>query len=319
MTWLLLAFLSAMLLGCYDVCKKQALVANAVFPVLLFKTLLCTLMAAAVAAATSPESLALPTAAGGNLDTHTDGSLAMLLVMGKSVLVLTSWICGYIAMKYLPITLVGPVNATRPVLVLVGALVIYGEALNLWQWAGVVLAFVAFFMLKRSSKSELRSTEARTLTIGKRTFSASSVLFMLLIMAALMGAASGLYDKYLLSPSGAGLDRLFVQTYFNAGQFVLMLLITALAWWPKRKESAFRWRWGIVGVSVFLTAADMVYFYALTYPAAMISVVSMVRRSSVLVSFAYGAFVLREKNLRSKAIDLVLLLLSLICLALGAE
>jgi len=37
---------------------------------------------------------------------------------------------GYIGIKHLPITIVGPVNATRPVLVLVGALAIFCERLN---------------------------------------------------------------------------------------------------------------------------------------------------------------------------------------------
>ena len=65
--------------------------------------------------------------------------------------------------------------------------------------------------------------------------------------------------------------------------------------------------------------ADFVYFYALTDPDAMISVVSMVRRGSVLVSFAIGALIFKEKNLRSKAVDLVFVLLSMICLWIGSN
>lgn len=305
MLWLSLAFLSAMLLGVYDVCKKRALVGNAVVPVLLINTILCAIFSAVVSSASSQSSFWEDSFSGASL-------VPFLLVFLKSVLVLTSWICGYFAIKHLPLTVVGPVNATRPVLVLVGAVLIYGESLNLWQWAGVTLAFIAFFMLKRSSKSELATSSS----FGFSHMRASS--FNLLVLAAVTGAASGLYDKYLLSPAGAGLDRFFVQTWFNVGQALLMLLITALLWWPKRRVNPFRWHWSIVGISVFLTAADIAYFYALTNPDAMICIVSMVRRSSVLVSFAYGAFILREHNLRSKALDLLLLLLSLICLALGS-
>ena len=43
MTWLLLAFLSAMLLGFYDVSKKKALQENTVVPVLFLNTLFCSL------------------------------------------------------------------------------------------------------------------------------------------------------------------------------------------------------------------------------------------------------------------------------------
>ena len=41
--WLVLAFLSAALLGCYDSFKKQALRANAVVPVLFLNTLFSSL------------------------------------------------------------------------------------------------------------------------------------------------------------------------------------------------------------------------------------------------------------------------------------
>lgn len=296
MTWFLLALLSAFLLGVYDVCKKQALQANAVIPVLLINTALCAVLSAAYALLNDPSALLPP-----------DGEecRAMGLVALKAVIVLSSWLCGYFAIKHLPLTLVGPVNATRPVMVLVGAVFLFGERLNPWQWAGVLLAIVALFLLKRSSNREgIRWTHNRWVA--------------LLILAAILGAASGLYDKYILSPSGAGLNNFFVQTGFTTIQALLMLLIAALLWWPKRSEQPFHWHPAIIGVSIFLTAADMVYFYALTHPDAMISVVSMVRRCSVLVSFAYGAFFLREKNLRAKLLDLVLLLLSLVCLALGA-
>ena len=49
----------------------------------------------------------------------------------------------------------------------------------------------------------------------------------------------------------------------------------------------------------------------------MISIVSMVRRGSVLVSFLFGAMVFREKNLKSKAVDLALVLIGMIFLYLG--
>ena len=79
------------------------------------------------------------------------------------------------------------------------------------------------------------------------------------------------------------------------------------------------WLGWVFLVSLFLSAADFVYFYALTLPDALISVVSMIRRGSVLVSFFVGAMVFHEKNLRSKAFDLVLVLLSMVFLWLGSS
>jgi transporter family protein len=91
-------------------------------------------------------------------------------------------------------------------------------------------------------------------------------------------------------------------------------------WYPKRGETTpFRWRWTIVLISLFLSAGDFVYFYALSYDESMVSIVSMIRRGSVVVSFLFGALFFREKNLRSKAVDLLLVLIGMFFLYLGSR
>lgn len=300
--WILLALASACLLGFYDVFKKKSLQGNAVIPVLLINTIVCS-------------CFFLPLILGSALGTiRTDSALFVpsetwgehKFIMLKAVIVLSSWICGYFAIKHLPITIVGPINATRPIMALVGALVVFGEKLNLWQWAGVCVAILAFFMLSRSGKKE------------GIDFKHDKWIYFLLL-AALLGAVSGLYDKYLMAPSGRGMNRLFVQGWYNCYQALIMFLILVLVWLPaqKRHPEVFQWRWSIVMISLFLTAADLFYLTALSKPGAMIAVVSMARRSSVVVSFLFGAMVFREKNLKGKAIDLAFVLLSMVLLLIG--
>lgn len=143
------------------------------------------------------------------------------------------------------------------------------------------------------------------------------------MMAAVLGAVSGLYDKYLMAPvsqGGIGLDRMVVQSWYNIYQLFMMGAVLMLLWWPKRQASTpFRWDWCIILISIFLSAADFVYFYALSLDGAMISIVSMVRRGSVIVSFIFGAMVFREKNLKSKAVDLALVLIGMIFLYFGSR
>ena len=99
-----------------------------------------------------------------------------------------------------------------------------------------------------------------------------------------------------------------------------MAAMLALLWWPKRKSTTpFHWHWSIPLISIFLSAADFVYFYALGLDGAMISVVSMVRRGSVIVSFLCGAMLFKEKNLKAKVVDLALVLLSMLLLYIGSE
>ncbi len=144
-----------------------------------------------------------------------------------------------------------------------------------------------------------------------------------MLLANILGAISGLYDKYLMaSPAngGVGLNKMAVQAWYNVYQFFMMLTMLILLWWPHRhKTTPFHWHWSIPLISIFLSAADFVYFYALGMDNAMISVVSMVRRGSVIVSFLCGALLFHEKNLKSKIIDLALVLASMLLLYIGSE
>ena len=71
-------------------------------------------------------------------------------------------------------------------------------------------------------------------------------------------------------------------------------------------------------ISLFLTIADIAYFYSLSIDGSMIAVVSMIRRGSVIVSFLYGVIALHEKNIKLKLIDLTILLTGLTFLVIGS-
>ena len=298
--WLGLAFVSAFFLGLYDISKKMSVNGNAVIPVLFFNTLFCALLLSPLFIT----SIVAPRLIEGtiffvphiNFEDH-------LFILVKSVIVLSSWIFGYFATKHLPLTITGPINATRPVMTLVGAMLIFGERLNLYQWVGVILTIVTIFLLSASGKKE-----------GINFKSDKWILF--LFLAALLGAASGLYDKYLMQ----SMSSTAVQFWYNLYQALMMFFVMIVLWMPRRKKSTpFRWTWSILLVSLFLTIADFVYFYALTDQEAMISIVSMVRRSSVLVSFIGGILFFHEKNLKGKAIDLVLIIVGMFFLYLGTK
>ena len=298
--------MSAAFLGIYDSLKKKALKDNAVIPILFLNTVFSSL-------------IFLPFILLSGMTDMLDGSIFHVASGGwevhkfivlKALIVLSSWILGYFGMKHLPLTIVGPINATRPVMVLVGALLFFGERLNVWQWVGVSLAVISFLLLSRSGKKE------------GIDFKHDHWIYMI-VGAAALGAVSGLYDKYLMAPAGqggVGLDRMMVQSWYNIYQCFMMLVMLLLLWWPKHNQTTpFHWDWAIIGVSVFLSTADFMYFYSLSLPEAMISIVSMVRRGSVIVSFLCGAMFFREKNLKAKAVDLALVLLGMIFLYIGSH
>lgn len=297
--WLALAFMSAFLLGCYEVNKKISLNGNAVIPVLFFNTLISSLifvpfiLLSFFTPVLDDTMLYVPHA---SFEEH-------VAVFIKAIIVLSSWIFGYFALKHLPLTITGPIKATQPVLTLVGAMLIFGERLNLFQWVGVLLSIASFYLLSSSGKKE-----GIHFTHNKWIF--------FTVLSIITGSLSGLYDKHLMQ----SMDVMTVQVWFNVYQCLMMIPILLFLWYPRRKKSTpFVWHWNIVFVSVFICIADWIYFYALTFPDSMISIVSMVRRSNVLVTFIAGALFFHEKNLKSKAIDLFLVLLGMIFLYLGTK
>jgi transporter family protein len=295
--WVILAFISAFFLGWYEINKKASLNGNAVIPVLFFNTLISSL-------------IFLPLILLSFFSSSLDGTMIYvpdvsfeqhIAVLIKAVIVLSSWISGYFAIKHLPLTITGPIKATQPVLTLAGALIFFGERLNFYQWTGVALSVVSFYFLSSSGKKE-----------GIHFRQNKWIYYT--VLSIMLGALSGLYDKHLMLT----MDVMTVQVWFNVYQCFIMIFVLFSLWYPNRKKNTpFTWRWNIVLVSVFLIIADWIYFYALSFPNSMISIVSMIRRSNVLVTFTAGAFLFREKNLKSKAIDLLLVLIGMLFLYWG--
>ena len=305
--WLILAFVSATFLGLYDTSKKASLRDNAVLPVLFLNTIFSTIIFSPFLvdyiggfgwfSGTFLDTAPFPAAIGG------DAAKAHLLVILKAFIVLSSWICGYFGLKHLPLTIVGPINATRPVLLLIGAMLIFGERLNVYQWAGVVLAILSIYLMSRAGKKE------------NIDFKRNKWIWCV-GLATLMGVISGLYDNHIMR----SLSPMFVQSWFNFYQMLIMTVICGLIWYPKRHSTTpFQWRWTILLISLFICMGDFAYYTSLSDPDSMISVVSLVRRSSVIVSFACAVIFFKERNLKAKILDLLLLLLGMAFIWIGTN
>lgn len=292
--WIALAILSALGLGFYDIFKKVSLRDNNVLTVLFLNTVFCSLLLSPVI---------VTDLTGGTIGL--DGTLvAHGRILLKALIVLSSWVLGYYSIKHLPLTIAGPVNAARPVIVLVGALIIFGERLNAMQWAGVILGFWSLLFISLVGAREGFSPRH------------SRWLFMA-IGATTMGAISALYDKYLMRYY----PPVEVQAWYTLYQALVMGIVIMVIRHtsPAATATAFRWKWTIPLISIFLTGADLAYFYALSMPDSLIAIVSMLRRGAVVVSFIYGALALHEKHLRIKTIDLCVLIVALTLLVIGSH
>lgn len=302
--WTILAFISALCLGFYDISKKIALRNNRVIDVLTLSVCFSSLIlfVPLMLSRFLPEIMSATPFYVPQMDWQ--GHLYTVL---KSGIVLSSWIFAYVSLKHLPISVVSPMQATRPMWTLVGALLIFGERLSFWQWIGVSLAIGTIFLYSFSNRTDI----IRQRATGEGKY------YVCLILAILIGAGSGLYDKYLMRHY----DHNAVQVYYTLYQAAMMLIVWGIM--NRKKLSGgkatpnVRHIGMIAMISVFLVISDNVYMLALQDPDSLIAVVSTIRRGGAVIGFAYGLLFLKEKDPIRKILCMIGICAGLVCLAIG--
>ena len=284
--WLWAAVASAFLLGFYDVAKKQASGNNDVLHILLYATGISTCIFIPWLLSSL---FGWGIADGTVFETQAGTPKAHLMIFLKSLVVSVSWITGLMGLKNLPITTAGTIKTSRPVFVLIASLLLFGERLNLWQWGGILVAILALTLLGHTSKKE-------GVDFSKNIWIAC------MWIAVLSGVVSAIMDKYLMGSDYMALKTMFVQSWCNL-----------YIYRPYRHD------WSIVIIAVFIAASDFLYFYSLSRPGSMLAVVSMLRRSSVIVTFVCGALLFKEKHLKEKGVALAILLVGMALLVIGSN
>ncbi len=298
--WITLGLISAVLLGLYDICKKHALNHNAVLPVLFLSTVagFVPMLVFLAGSRLAPDFMLhmncyVPAA---TLPEH-------LHILIKAGIVSVSWVLAYFAMKHLPISLFSPIRASGPAWTLLGAVLFFHERPLPMQWAGMAVIFCSYYAFSVIGQKE-----------GVVFHRSRWILYIFL--ATLIGSISTLYDKHLIQQ--LGYTPMLVQFWFSFYNVMLLGAFTACAWWPKRKEyTPLEWRWSIAFIGLLLIAADFVYFNAVKNPDALIVILSLLRRSSVVVSFAVGVFLFGDVNRRGKAWALAGVLAGVILIVLA--
>ena len=305
--WTVLAFVSALCLGFYDISKKIALRENRVVDVLTISVCVSSLFLSIplIFSRLCPEMM---------LGTHfyvpsLDGTAHAYTIL-KSIIVLSSWFLGYISLKHLPISVVSPMQATRPMWTLVGALLLFNERLNGWQWVGILLAIGSIFVF---------SFRRKTISNALSTNTNNKYYYICLAFAIISGACSGLYDKYLMRQY----DHNAVQVYYTFYQAIMMLIAWAIFNRKNIKYQISNLRFikrigVIVLISLFLIVSDNVYMLALRDPDSLIAVVSTIRRGGAVIGFAYGLLFLKEPDPVRKLCCMGGILAGLVCLAMGS-
>lgn len=290
--WMYLGLLAALFLGVHNLCKKHAVQGNEAFPVLLGTVssgFICIAMFYVYALLYPEYALAH----GYNFQNITWQQHGFIFI--KSAIMASSWILAYQALKHLPITIVTPIRSAGPFFTFIGAIVIYKESPNFYQWIGFFLIIFSVILYSRIGKKE------------GIIFKRNKWIFAI-IGATFLGASSGLYDKFLIQ--NLSLNPQTLQFWFCFYTILILLIILSITWFPyAKKRKAFKFRWSIIAVGVLLQAADYFYFKALQDPEALIMLLSAIKRSQIIIAVVIGGIIFKEKNKRKKLLPLFGILL----------
>jgi len=287
-----LGLLSALFLGLHNLCKKHAVQGNEVFPVLLgtISAGFLLILPFYLGSIWFPKYMLKIGFYITDISWNTHGFIFI-----KSMIMASSWILAYQALKHLPLTIVTPIRSAGPFFTFIGALFIYQEKPSFWQWIGFFVIIIAVLLYSKLGKKE------------GIIFKKNKWIFAI-IGATFLGALSGLYDKFLIQ--SLTLNPQTLQFWFCFYTIVILLIILSLTWFPNAtKRKAFTWRWSIPAVGILLQTADYFYFKALQDPEALIMLLSAIKRSQILIAVVAGGILFKEKNKRKKLVPLFGILL----------
>ncbi|HWY76596.1 MAG TPA: EamA family transporter, partial [Verrucomicrobiae bacterium] len=208
MNWMLATLVSAVFLGCYDLCIKHSVRDNAVLPVLFLSNTCSAAVWLALLAVQSIHPGILPA----SMNVPPLGWVQHGQLILKSLLVSASWTCSYFAVKHLPVSIASPIRATGPLWTFLGALAILTERPTLVELLGMAVTLGAFFLLSLAGKGEGVHFH-RDKWVGW------------LMAGTILAGLSGVYDKFLLGRCGFTAST--VQAWFAIYMAVLFLPMAA--------------------------------------------------------------------------------------------
>lgn len=307
--WVAWTLGSAVFLSLYDLAKKASVRNNAVIPVLLCSTLAgCAayLVGLGLSGRFGAALLALD-------------ARVWSLGLAKAVIVASSWIFTFCALRTLPITIATPIRSSSPALVFVLAFFIYGEIPTIVQALGMVLVFAGYLTFSWAGKHEgIDFLKSRAVWCA--------------LMGAVLAAVSSLWDKYVFQVCASPIEPTQVVYQLGLVAVYALCLLAQLTSRPSPVSSAspashtshtsrpshtshtshtsqtFQWRWTIPLVGILLAVSDYLIFHAIAEEGTAISLMSLMRRFSVALTFVFGALFFRETNLRRKGVALFLVL-----------
>jgi drug/metabolite transporter (DMT)-like permease len=294
MTWIALGLLAGLVLGTYDFLTKLALKEKTVLEVVLWSSVLGALI-------WLPFFFIPP--AGADAFRHTGLYPAQLtpaeqwVLLPKSLMMVAAWVLSYYSVKSLPLSISAGVRASGPLWTAMGAILFLSEQLDWWQWLGLAVSMASYYLFSLIGRKEGISFRRN--------------LWVLCMLAAtLLSSANALYDKHILAT--LRMDLAAVQAYSALKRGGIALLLLPWVFRGLEMRSLFSRNWAVPAIAFAYVLAEFIYLAAVQTDGALISVISVLRRTNLIMVFSLSAIFFSERFIRQKTIAIGGVLLGIV-------
>ena len=275
--WIPLVLFYGLAKGAREGLKKKALEKSSVIEVLFFHSVIALL-------------LLLPFSKG----IFTVSVIEHLLIFIKSFVIFIAWICAFTSIKKMPVSFYGIIDMARMLFATVLAVCFLGEIMTLQKVIGLLLVLCGIVFVN-IGHGEGETVKTKYLLIS--------------LLSCLLNAISGFMDKKLLT--GGSLDSSKLQFWY---MFYLTLLygVYILLGRTKIRLSTVKNNYWIIILSVLFVIADRALFIANEDPESQVTVMTLIKQSSVLVTVFCGKVFFKEKYILKRAICAAIVMIGIV-------
>lgn len=277
MSWVLLVLLYGVLKGGREIAKKKAMETNSVMEVLVAYTVLSFVMVI-------PQAKA----AGGMEIKY------FFLVAIKGFCMFLAWMCGFHSLKNIPVSLYGVLSLSRVLFATLLGVVVLHESMPPLQIAGLILVCTGLLLLKYNPfKKTDKATVTQTL-VNTDEAKLSPFFIILAFVSCIMNSISGFMDKILMKDITSSQLQFWYMLFIVIYYLLYILIKREKLSWSVLKN---KWVWLL---ALMFVIGDKALFIANGNPDSKITVMTLIKQSSCIVTILGGKLFFKEKGIAYK-------------------
>ena len=273
--WIFYVIIYSLLKGSRDVIKKAALKKSSSIEILFFYTLIGTI-------------LVMPF----SLDAFSLDMVFIFFAFLKAVVVCTAWLFAFKALENMSVSLYGIMDLSRMIFSTLLGVIVLGESFTLNKFFGVFFVILGLMLVNLK-----KNTENKNMT------------FLVLVFAVLncfFNAVSGTMDKILMKYMTSSQLQFWFMFFMTIIYGIIILIKKEKISFKNVKTNYF-----IPIMSLSLIIGDRFLFEANKNPLSQVTLMTVIKQSSVFVTVLTGYFAFKEKNILYKLFCCLIVLLGI--------